>query len=229
VTAGREPLPVGAAGVARAVEALRAGWVVGLPTDTVYGLAVDPWQPEAVDRLFALKERPPTVALPVVIGRLEQVGPLTGPLTGSARSLADRYWPGPLTLVVPRAEGFDADLGGPPSARSTVGVRWPDHPLIQALCRELGPLALTSANRHGSPPATTAPDVRRAFPDAGDLAAILDGGVCDGVPSTVIECRGTTTRCLRQGAIPWTGSPDSDPPDSDPPDSDPDRTTSDGG
>jgi L-threonylcarbamoyladenylate synthase len=219
VTAGREPLPVGAAGVARAVEALRAGWVVGLPTDTVYGLAVDPWQPEAVDRLFALKERPPTVALPVVIGRLDQAEPVTGPLTGSARELADRYWPGPLTLVVPRAPGFDADLGGPPASRGTVGVRWPAHPLIQALCRELGPLALTSANRHGAPPATTALEVARAFPDAGQLAAILDGGVCDGVPSTVVECRGATTRCLRQGAIPWSG----------PSDADPDRSSSDRG
>jgi L-threonylcarbamoyladenylate synthase len=196
---------VGTAAVARAVAALRAGSVVALPTDTVYGLAVDPWQPAAVARLFALKERPPTVALPVVVGRLEQVGPLTGPLTGAARELAERYWPGPLTLVVPRAEGFDADLGGPPADRHTVGVRWPAHPLIQAMCRELGPLALTSANRHGAPPATTAHEVVRSFPDAGALAAILDGGVCDGVPSTVVECRGTTTRCLRQGAIPWAG------------------------
>jgi L-threonylcarbamoyladenylate synthase len=219
VTASREPLPVGATGMARAVEALRAGRVVAIPTDTIYGLAVDPWQPEAVARLFALKERPPTVALPVVIGRLDQVGPVTGPLTGSARRLVDRYWPGPLTLVVPRVEGFDADLGGPVSARGTVGVRWPDHPLVQALCRELGPLALTSANRHGAPPATTALDVGRAFPGAGDLATILDGGVCDGVPSTVVECRGTTIRCLRQGAIPWPGSSDSDP----------DRTPPDGG
>jgi L-threonylcarbamoyladenylate synthase len=202
VTAGRAPWPAGTAAVARAVEALRAGSVVALPTDTVYGLAVDPAQPEAVARLFALKERPSDVALPVVIGRLEQLGSLTGPLTGPARSLADRYWPGPLTLVVPRAEGFDADLGGPPAARRTVGVRWPDHPLIQALGREIGPLALTSANRHGAPPATTALDVMRAFPDALDLA-VLDGGVCDGVPSTVVECRGTEVRCLRQGAIPW--------------------------
>jgi L-threonylcarbamoyladenylate synthase len=211
VTAGREPPPVGVTGLAQAVEALRAGWVVALPTDTVYGLAVDPWQPEAVERLFALKERPPTVALPVVVGQLDQVDPVTGPLSGSSRRLADRYWPGPLTLVVPRAEGFDADLGGPPASRGTVGVRWPDHPLIQALCRELGPLALTSANRHGAPPATTALDVARAFPGAGQLAAILDGGVCDGVPSTVVECLGTTTRCLRQGAIPWSGWSDSDP------------------
>jgi L-threonylcarbamoyladenylate synthase len=204
VTGGRDPLPVGTAELAEAVEALRAGSVVALPTDTVYGLAVDPWQPEAVARLFSLKERPPDVALPVVIGGLEQMGSVTGRLDGPARRLADHYWPGPLTLVVPRAEGFDADLGGPPVARRTVGVRWPDHPVIQALCRELGPLALTSANRHGAQPATTALDVKTAFPGPGHLAAILDGGVCDGVPSTVVECLGTTTRCLREGAIPWT-------------------------
>jgi len=147
-----------------------------------------------------------------VVGRREQVGPITGPLHGSARRLADRYWPGPLTLVVPRAEGFDADLGGPPAAQRTVGVRWPDHPLIQALCRELGPLALTSANLHGAAPATTALDVERAFPGARHLAVVLDGGLCDGTPSTVVECVGTATRCLREGAIPWAtlSDPDAD-------------------
>jgi tRNA threonylcarbamoyl adenosine modification protein (Sua5/YciO/YrdC/YwlC family) len=197
--------------VARAVEALRAGLVVAVPTDTVYGLAVDPWQPDAVERLFALKERPPDVALPVVVGRREQAGPITGPLTGTARRLADRHWPGPLTLVVERAEGFGADLGGPAAAQGTVGVRWPDHPLIQALCRQLGPLALTSANLHGATPATTASDVDTAFPEAGDLAVVLDGGVCDGVPSTVVECLSPTIRCLRQGAIPWAMLSDTGP------------------
>jgi len=220
VTTGREPLLVGPTAVALAVVALRAGSVVAVPTDTIYGLAVDPWQPGAVDRLFAVKERPPDVALPVVVGRLGQVGAVAGPLTGPARRLAERHWPGPLTLVVPRAEGFDADLGGPPAARGTVGVRWPDHPLIQALCRELGPLALTSANLHGAPPATTALDVGLAFRGAEDLAVVLDGGVCDGVPSTVVECLGAAPRCLREGAIPWSALSDPDP------DPDPDTTPS---
>ncbi len=115
---------------------------------------------------------------------------VAGPLDGAAEHLADRYWPGPLTLVVPRRRSFTADLGGPPSARRTVGVRWPDHPVVQALCRELGPMAVTSANRHGGPPATRARRWPRSSPVSDGLAVILDGGRCDGTPSTVVECRG---------------------------------------
>ena len=82
-------------------------------------------------------------------------------------------------------------------------MRWPDHPVVGRLCRELGPLAVTSANRHGSPPATTAGQVAAAFAGADELAVILDGGTCDGAPSTVVECRGPASRCLREGAIAW--------------------------
>ena len=82
-------------------------------------------------------------------------------------------------------------------------LRWPDHALVQTLCREVGPLAATSANLHGAPPVTTASEVVGAFGAVDQLAAVLDGGVCDGVPSAVVVCRGATARCLRQGAIPW--------------------------
>jgi L-threonylcarbamoyladenylate synthase len=192
-----------------AAEALRAGSVVALPTDTVYGLAVDPSIPHAVERLFALKERPSDVALPLLVATREQVVAIAGVLDGVARALAGRYWPGPLTLVLPRRKGFDVDLGGPPSARQTVGVRLPAHQLVVSLCTELGPLAVTSANLHGAPPATTAEEVVGAFAGGerrGDqeIAAILDGGRCDGSPSTVVECLGGSVRCLRQGAIPWS-------------------------
>jgi tRNA threonylcarbamoyl adenosine modification protein (Sua5/YciO/YrdC/YwlC family) len=190
------------AAVALAAEALAEGLVVALPTDTVYGLAVVPTRADAVERLFALKERPREVALPLLIGTADQVGPVAGSLDSAARYLADRYWPGPLTLVVPRAEGFTADLGGPRSARHTVGIRLPDHALVRTLCGRLGPLAVTSANRHGSPPATTAAEVASAFPGAHAPAVVVDGGTCTGTPSTVIECRGPATRCLRQGSIP---------------------------
>jgi L-threonylcarbamoyladenylate synthase len=195
-----------------AAEALRAGSVVALPTDTVYGLAVDPSRPHAVERLFALKERPSGVALPVLIGTREQVQAIAGQLTGPAEELARRFWPGPLTLVVPRSDTFRVDLGGPPSALVTVGVRLPAHPLVQGLCRELGPLAVTSANLHGAPPATTAMEVIRAFTGVDGLATVLDGGRCDGAPSTVVECRGAAVRCLRDGAIPWSEI-DGDRPD----------------
>ena len=197
--------------VALAARALGEGSVVAIPTDTVYGLAVDPWRAGAVERLFALKQRPREVALPILVGARDQVEVVAGPLAGAAAILADRYWPGPLTIVVPRAHGFAVDLGGPPSARGTVGVRWPDHPVVQQLCREHGPLAVTSANRHGSPPATTADQVVQAFPGPLSVSVIVDGGVCGGVPSTVVECRGSQIRCLREGAIEWRDISDSSP------------------
>ncbi|MGB7052150.1 MAG: Sua5/YciO/YrdC/YwlC family protein, partial [Acidimicrobiales bacterium] len=101
--------------------------------------------------------------------------------------------------------------GGPPSARATVGLRWPDHPAMAALCAALGPLAVTSANRHGAAPATTAAEVERQFagrgeaeaegPGAAGLSVLLDGGRCTGTPSTVVECHGRSVQCLRDGAL----------------------------
>ena len=192
-----------AGAVREAATALADGAVVAVPTDTVYGLAVDPAQPDAVERLFALKGRPGDVPLPILVAGDEQVRLVAGDLESVARSLAARYWPGPLTLVVPRRPGFTVDLGGPPAARQTVGVRRPDHPVVVALCELLGPLAVTSANLHGRAPATTADEVARAFAASGQPAVILDGGTCDGDPSTVVECRGPASRCLREGALPW--------------------------
>ena len=203
MTARGEALIVEPDRLALAVTALRDGAVVAVPTDTVYGLAADPSRPQAIEQLFALKERPTAVALPVLVDGWEQLSAVCGPLGRAAEHLAARYWPGPLTLVVPRRRTFTTDLGGPPSARQTVGVRWPDHTVVRALCRELGPLAVTSANRHGSPPATRADQVTEIFGGEEALTMVLDGGVCDGTPSTVVECRGPALRCLREGSIPW--------------------------
>jgi L-threonylcarbamoyladenylate synthase len=182
---------------------LRAGAAVAVPTDTVYGLAVDPLVPGAVERVFALKQRPTEVALPVLVAGWDQVAAVAGELEPSALALAQRYWPGPLTLVVPRGPEFTVDLGGEAAGAWSVGVRWPDHPIIQALCLAVGPLAVTSANRHGAPPATTAGQAEGSWPADPSLAGVVDAGVCDGVPSTVVECRGPAWRCLRQGGIPW--------------------------
>ncbi|MGD0391906.1 MAG: L-threonylcarbamoyladenylate synthase [Acidimicrobiales bacterium] len=190
-------------GLAVAAEALASGSVVAVPTDTVYGLAVVPSVPGTVERLFSLKGRPKDVAIPVLVATWHDVGEVAGQLEGDAELLAVRYWPGPLTLVVPRADGYSVDLGGPAEARRTVGLRWPDHPVVGRLCRELGPLAVTSANLHGSPPASTAGEVAAAFSGLDGLGVVLDGGRCDGRPSTVVECRGPATRCLREGTILW--------------------------
>ena len=191
------------ASVRRAATALADGAVVAVPTDTVYGLAVELSQPEAVARLFALKGRPRDVPLPVVVAGRAQAALVAGALEAAAAELADRFWPGPLTLVVPRRPGFGVDLGGPPDARRTVGVRWPAHAVLTALCELMGPLAVTSANPHGCPPATTADEVTAAFTGSDELEVVLDGGPCAGIPSTVVECRGRATRCLREGTLAW--------------------------
>jgi L-threonylcarbamoyladenylate synthase len=197
------PLAPDAGAIALAVSALMSGSVVAVPTDTVYGLAVDPNNSDAVEQLFSLKQRPADVALPVLVGGTEHVSQVAGALDSAARHLAERYWPGPLTLVVPRRRSFTVDLGGLRSSRQTVGVRWPDHDLLRELCHFVGPLAVTSANLHGFRPATSAQQVADTFAGSDGLAVVLDGGRCEGIPSTVVECRGPAFRCLREGAIPW--------------------------
>jgi len=185
--------------VTAALQALEAGRVVALPTDTVYGLGVDPFRPGASDRLFAIKRRPRTVDLPLLVAGADQVLTVATAVPPIAARLMGRYWPGPLTLVVPRRPDLAADLG---DDEATVGVRCPDHEVPLALCRRRGPLATTSANLHGQPTLTTAAEVEAALGEA--LAVVLDGGPCAGEPSTVVDCTGEAPKCLREGRIPWT-------------------------
>lgn len=180
-----------------AAAVLEAGGVVALPTDTVYGLAADPGVPGATDALFALKGRPETLELPVLVVDLAQAETFAE-ITAPARRLTEVFWPGALTIVVRRRAGIDWSLGG---HGRTVGVRSPAHPIPRWLCTTVGPLATTSANRHGDPPLVDAPAVRRAF--AGGLGLVVDGGRCDGAPSTVVDVTSTAARCLRHGALGW--------------------------
>jgi L-threonylcarbamoyladenylate synthase len=186
---------------AAALLALEAGEVVALPTDTVYGLAVDPRRSGATDLVFVLKRRPETLELPVLVADLDQAESLAGPhgLSPLARHLAARFWPGRLTLVVPRRPAIGWDLGGD---SATIGLRCPDHPLVRRLCQQIGPLATTSANRHGQPPLTTAAALVEEFGSA--LAVVVDGGLCDGLPSTVVDTTGDRLRCIREGAVAWS-------------------------
>ena len=115
-----------------------------------------------------------------------------------ALELMRRYWPGALTLVIPARPGLGADLG---EDELTVGVRSPDHPVPLALCAASGPLATTSANRHGEPPLVTAEAVAQSFGEA--VPVVLDGGTCEGSPSTVVDCTGQQLKLLREGRIPW--------------------------
>ncbi len=182
----------------KARRALASGQVVALPTDTVYGLAVDPFQAGATDRLFALKGRPREVQVPILVADDEQAGQLTSAVPEMARRLMSRFWPGPLTLVLPRRPGLGVDLG---ADQTTVGVRRPAHAVPTAVCRRAGPLATTSANLHGQPPLTTAQEVTDAF--GAGVTVVIDGGTCAGAPSTVVGCTGREPELLRQGGIPW--------------------------
>lgn len=186
--------------VRAALSALHGGGVVGMPTDTVYGLAASPGVEGATARLFELKERPPSLELPILVASVEQAACLAfgSELSDAARALAERFWPGPLTLVVRRAQGVFWHLGGDPS---TVGIRIPDHELALEMCRRAGPLAVTSANKHGKPPLTSAEEVSSTFGE--ELEGVVDGGVCDGVPSTVVDLTSGDPRCIREGGIPW--------------------------
>lgn len=181
------------------LSALDAGRVVALPTDTVYGLAARIDRPGGVAAVFEAKGRPADLALPVLIGRWRQVHEAASSWPRNASMVAARFWPGPLTVVVPARPEVGPLLGGD---GRTVGLRRPRHREVQRLCRDAGPLAVTSANRHGEPPCTTADEVRAAFGED-QVPLVVDGGRCDGVPSTVVDCTATPPACLREGGVPW--------------------------
>lgn len=191
-------VPPPAAAIEEAAAALAAGLVVGIPTETVYGLAVDPFHPGAADRLFEAKRRPREVSLPVLVASTDMALSLATAVPDVAFTLMARFWPGALTLVIPARPGLGADLG---EDELTVGVRCPDHPVPLALAAAAGPLATSSANRHGDPTLTTAAAVAEAFGE--EVAVVLDGGVCEGAPSTVVDCTGVEPKLLREGRIPW--------------------------
>ncbi|HET6811858.1 MAG TPA: L-threonylcarbamoyladenylate synthase [Acidimicrobiales bacterium] len=178
-----------------AAAALAAGGVVGIPTDTVYGLAAAPQVEGATAAVFALKGRPEGAALPVLVAGLDQAATV-GDMEGAAGALAAQLWPGGLTLVVPRRPGIAWDLGGD---AATIGLRCPDHEVARELCRRCGPLVATSANRHGEPALAGASEVVDSFPGL----VVLEGGECRGVASTVVDLTGGEPRLLRAGAVPW--------------------------
>jgi L-threonylcarbamoyladenylate synthase len=185
--------------LAAAAMALAAGGIVGIPTETVYGIGVLP-RPEALAALVAAKERPIDKGIPLLIDGLDQLGELVL-VSPVARRLADRFWPGALTLVLPlsRPAGVPALLTG---GRDSLALRVPDHPVPRALARELGPLAVSSANRSGEPEARTARELVEHL--GGSLALVLDDGpVRGGVASSVVAVDGRgTISVLREGAIP---------------------------
>jgi tRNA threonylcarbamoyl adenosine modification protein (Sua5/YciO/YrdC/YwlC family) len=195
--------PAGWSGpLTEALAALSRGDVVAVPTDTVYGLAVDPRRPGASERIYAAKGRPDSLALPVLVSSVAEALELAAGGADELRALAAAFWPGPLTVVVPLREDAGLALGGD---GATVGLRLPDHPMARELLVRSGPLAVTSANLHGQAPLTTAHDVRAVLGDR--VAVVVDGGACTGAPSTVVRLSGARAvaaegaECLREGAI----------------------------
>jgi L-threonylcarbamoyladenylate synthase len=184
--------------IAAAAAVIAGGGVVAFPTESSYGLAVDATSSAAVDRLFALKGRPPDKAVPVVIAGRQQLDQLVDlPLPAPVAHLAGRHWPGALSLVLPARAGLPPLLlaGG-----TTVAVRVPAHAWARRLCAASGcPLTATSANHSGEPPALDAAEVRRQL---GDQVHILDGGrLPGGPPSTLVEVIGGQLHVHRQGAV----------------------------
>jgi L-threonylcarbamoyladenylate synthase len=198
-----------------AVEWLRQGRIVALPTDTFYGLAVDPGSAAAAASVFDLKGRGARAALPLIAGSRRQVEHWGGPLTAIGARLADRFWPGPLALIVDAPAAVAAEVH---AGLGTVAVRVPAHPVARALCDAWGaPLTATSANRTGEPPAATADALGGIADDPRVMVVVVTGlsAVASGTkwgakadalatqPSTIVDARGAAPVLVREGAIAW--------------------------
>lgn len=186
--------------IRRAAAIIRGGGVAAVPTDTLYGLAVNPFDADAVSRLFGVKSRSQERALPLVAADAEQVRAALGVLPPLGQQLAERFWPGPLTLVVPAPAALAPDVTG---GGGTVGVRVPAHAVIRALCAAAGvPLTATSANISGEPPTADPDRVADALADRIDV--LVDAGPTPGGPaSTIVDVTGTAPRLIRAGAVEW--------------------------
>ena len=189
-----------AAALRPAVDALAAGEVVAFPTDTLYGLAVDPRRPDAARRLFAVKRRPAGLAVPLVAADAGQLERVVRRFTPLARRMAHRWWPGPVSIVLDASPTLDPLLV---DAAGTVALRVPAHPLARRLAESFDhPITATSANRSGEPPAADAASVAAAL--GGEVAFVVDGGpTAGGPPSTIVDARGDVPVLVREGVVPW--------------------------
>ncbi|AWB82107.1 threonylcarbamoyl-AMP synthase [Corynebacterium yudongzhengii] len=184
-------------GLKMAVDAVRAGRLVVTPTDTVYGLGCDAFDNDAVARLLATKQRGPDMPVPVLVGSWETVQGLVREYSEITRTLVEAFWPGGLSIVVPEAPSLPWNLG---DTRGTVMLRMPLHPVAIELLREVGPMAVSSANISGSAPPVTAQQAREQLGRA--VSVYLDGGEATiGQPSTIVDVSGASPKILREGAI----------------------------
>jgi L-threonylcarbamoyladenylate synthase len=192
------------AAVARAAAAIARGDVVAYPTETFYGLAADPRNADAIERVFIAKGRRSEEPLPLIASDIEHVERWFGALAPHAAALAHRFWPGPLTLVLPlSSERFSTFPTNLTAGRANIAVRVPAHPLARALALAAGgAITSTSANPSGTPPASTADEVLATLGDR--IALILDGGPTPGgAPSTIIDVQELRPTLVRAGVLPW--------------------------
>jgi len=179
-----------------AIALFREGDIVAFPTDTVYGLGTDPFQASGIIKLFEAKGRDSNKAIAILIGSLDQAKLVTDHMTDMAIRLCEAYWPGGLTVIVPRKNTLPDLI----SNTDLIGIRIPDHPLTLKLLQSFGPLATTSANMSGKPNTQSAQEVLEQL--GSRIPMILDGGICPGgIPSTVVDCSGESPIVLREGPI----------------------------
>jgi L-threonylcarbamoyladenylate synthase len=185
-------------GVVQAASAVRRGELVVLPTDTVYGVGADAFNPTAVNLLLAAKGRGRDMPVPVLVASQAMLDAVVDQLPDTGRALTEAFWPGALTIVVRHTVHLAWDLG---ESRGTVAVRMPDHALALSVIEQTGPLAVSSANRSGNPPGTTAMDARLQLGAA--VSVYLDGGPApeQALPSSIVDLTGEQPRLLRSGAL----------------------------
>jgi L-threonylcarbamoyladenylate synthase len=188
------------AALERAAETIRDGGIVAVPTDTLYGLAVDPFNADAVRRVFIVKGRREGQALPLIAADLAQIVSRFGPLSRLARRLADRFWPGPMTLLIAAPAPLGLEITG---GTGRIGVRVPAHLVARGLCAACDrPLTATSANLSGEPASDDPDEVARSLGDHVDL--LVDAGrTPGGPPSTIVDVTRDEPQLVRAGAIPW--------------------------
>jgi L-threonylcarbamoyladenylate synthase len=185
------------AAIESAIALLKEGEIIAFPTDTVYGLASDAFHAPGIIKLFEAKGRDSNKAISILVGSRDQVKLITSHMTKIAKKLTEKFWPGGLTVIVPRKESIPELI----STTRNIGIRMPDHPIALELLRSFGPLATTSANLSGGSNPQSAIDVFDQL--NGRIPLILNGGVCPGgIPSTVVDCTGVKPVVLRIGAIP---------------------------
>ena len=184
-------------GLASAASVVRSGRLVVVPTDTVYGIGCDAFSPSAVQALLRAKGRGPDMPVGVLVGSWSTIDGLVLSVPPTARALVEAFWPGDLSIVLPHAPSLSWNLG---QSRGTVMLRMPLHPVALELLREVGPMAVSSANRSGQPPAATVDEARDQLGDS--VSVYLDGGPSgEPVPSTIVDLTGDEPLVLREGAV----------------------------